>query len=531
VAPPGAIDMLLRLADKVRGRRLLHVSGGRFGGGPAEILHTLVPMMVDLGVEAAWEITGGDPGFYTTATALRAALDGAERVLADEALDHYVEMNRVNAVSLDVTSCWSTTCSRPLVARRAPAALVWLPSTARRPSAGRGRSGRGSPVRRAIFSLPRGRRLGIPATSSRLHRPAVREERDLTSREVTTILRGLGIAQDRPILLQVAPFDGRGRSASSTPPAGEEALQRAPRAGRHRRRRPGGPGHAGRAAGRRPGTTPTSACWSCRPTPTCRSTLQRAATIVLQKSVHEASGARRRGCPKAARGQPTNGAGRPHWACSYNNAETLDGASWRPRRPAPAAFRRASGADRGRRRLLRRHPRARGSDAAAHRGQHGAGWQVRSPPRRAGRGAAAATTTIAHRLRARALVLEADAVSATPAWIERLARPLRRRRPTSSRPPTPTATRHDLPAGPGACGRSGRRLQPFGGQQAVGALVEHLLIHPKWSWTGADVSDLWITGTASPTAGVWEAWLGPGGRSLATDLPAMIAQTLGAAFR
>ena len=44
----------------------------------------------------------------------------------------------------------------------------------------------------------------------------------------------------------------------------------------------------------------------------------------------------------------------------------------------------------------------------------------------------------------------------------------------------------------------GRRLQqPLGGQQALSArLVEHLLIHPKWSWTGGDVSDLWITGTA-----------------------------------
>ena len=79
VAPPGAVDMLLRLAERVRGTRLLHLSGGRVGGGSAEILHTLVPMMADLGVEATWEITGGDPGFYTTAATLRAALSSPTR--------------------------------------------------------------------------------------------------------------------------------------------------------------------------------------------------------------------------------------------------------------------------------------------------------------------------------------------------------------------------------------------------------------------------------------------------------------------
>jgi trehalose synthase len=215
VAPPGAIDMLLRLAERVRGRRLLHVSGGRFGGGSAEILHTLVPMMADLGVEAAWEITGGDPGFYATAAALRAALDGAERVLTDEALDHYVEMNRVNAkkIALDADLI--------LVHDVQPATLI----------ADRGAQGRwvwrchfdSSRAQRrawtflrpyvnqfdaAVFSLPKfGRRLGIPKyVIAPSIDPLSEKNRDLTAREVTTILRGLGVAQDRPILLQVAPF-------------------------------------------------------------------------------------------------------------------------------------------------------------------------------------------------------------------------------------------------------------------------------------------------------------------------------------
>jgi glycosyltransferase involved in cell wall biosynthesis len=159
-----------------------------------------------------------------------------------------------------------------------------------------------------------------------------------------------------------------------------------------------------------------------------------------------------------------------------------------------------------------------------------------------GRGAALrATFAMAHRLRARALVLiEADAVSATPTWIERLARPLLEEKADFV---TAAYARHRyegtisrLVLAPLVRTLYGRRLQhPFGGQQALSArLIEHLLIHPKWSWTGTDVSDLWITGTAIADGfNVWEAWLGPHqvrSRTRAIDLPAMIAQTLGAAF-
>ena len=215
VAPPGAVDIVLRLAEKVRGRRFLNVSGGRFGGGAAEILHALVPMLNDLGVDAAWEITGGDPGFYATTTALRAALTGSERALTDEALDHYVEMNRLNAKKLALEA------DLVLVHDVQPATLV-----GHRPAQGRWvwrcHFDCSRPSRRAwtflrpyvnqfdaaIFSLPKfARRLGIPKyVIAPSIDPLSEKNRELSSREVTQILRALGVAQDKPFLLQVGPF-------------------------------------------------------------------------------------------------------------------------------------------------------------------------------------------------------------------------------------------------------------------------------------------------------------------------------------
>ena len=215
VAPPGAVDIILRLAESVRGRRFLNVSGGRFGAGSAEILQALVPMMTDLGVDAAWEITGGDPGFYTTTAALRAALTGHERALTDEALDHYVEMNRVNGKKLTLEA------DLVLVHDVQPATLIQ-----HRPSAGRWvwrcHFDASRPSRRAwaflrpyvnqydaaVFSLPKfAQRLGIPKyVIAPSIDPLSEKNRELSPREVTTILRGLGVAQDKPLLLQVGPF-------------------------------------------------------------------------------------------------------------------------------------------------------------------------------------------------------------------------------------------------------------------------------------------------------------------------------------
>jgi hypothetical protein len=148
---------------------------------------------------------------------------------------------------------------------------------------------------------------------------------------------------------------------------------------------------------------------------------------------------------------------------------------------------------------------------------------------------------IAHELRVRALVLlEADVVSLTPEWIRDLVTPILRDKVDFI---CPAYARHRwegtvtrLILAPLVRALYGRRIhQPFGGQQALSTrLLEHLLVHPKWDWTGPDVSDLWITGAAIADGfAVYEAWLGPHvvrSRTRTTDLPTMIAGTLGAAF-
>jgi glucosylglycerate synthase len=147
----------------------------------------------------------------------------------------------------------------------------------------------------------------------------------------------------------------------------------------------------------------------------------------------------------------------------------------------------------------------------------------------------------ARELKARAcVVLEADVASVTPEWIRHLGGPILGDKADFM---GPAYTRHRwdgtitrLLLSPLVRALYGRRLQqPFGGQQALSArLIDHLLVHPKWNWSGRDVSDLWITGAAIADGfAVWEAWLGPHAvrsRTRTADLPTMLAETVGAVF-
>jgi hypothetical protein len=156
-----------------------------------------------------------------------------------------------------------------------------------------------------------------------------------------------------------------------------------------------------------------------------------------------------------------------------------------------------------------------------------------------GRGAAIRSAFgAAQRLGARVVLLvEPDVVSLAPDWIGALAAPVLEEKADLV---VPAYARHrfdgtitNLLIAPLVRALYGRRVhQPLGGQQALsGRLVEHLLLHPRWDWRGRALADVWILGAAIADGfAVWEAWLGPRvirSRTRTSDLPAMVAQTLG----
>ena len=101
-APKGTVDLLYRLSELVEGRRFLHVSAVRYGGGTAEVLRRLVPIMRSLGIEATWEVISGVQEFFDVTRRMTNALQGHEENLTEEMYDTYLRVNRRNAQVLNV---------------------------------------------------------------------------------------------------------------------------------------------------------------------------------------------------------------------------------------------------------------------------------------------------------------------------------------------------------------------------------------------------------------------------------------------
>ncbi|HSL00418.1 MAG TPA: glycosyltransferase [Rubrobacteraceae bacterium] len=93
-------DEVVELSERLKGVRVLHVNATSFGGGVAEILYTLVPLMRDVGLEAEWGVMFGAEPFFNVTKGFHNALQGADYELTVEDRAIYEEYNRQSAAAL-----------------------------------------------------------------------------------------------------------------------------------------------------------------------------------------------------------------------------------------------------------------------------------------------------------------------------------------------------------------------------------------------------------------------------------------------
>jgi trehalose synthase len=216
VAPPGTIDFLRRLSERVRRRHLLNVTATREVGGVAEILRGLVPLLEEVGVESAWESLEGESAVASIGARLHAALQGGEERVPDELFEDFRAFTRQRAAALDTAADMVVThdaLAAGLVETR-PQEGVWV---------WRCHLDVSRPQRRAwtflrqyvikydaaVFSLPAfAQRLPIPQfTIYPAIDPLGEKNRELDPPEVEAICDRLGVPRDKPVLLQVGRFD------------------------------------------------------------------------------------------------------------------------------------------------------------------------------------------------------------------------------------------------------------------------------------------------------------------------------------
>lgn len=220
VAGHDAVDYLCQLAAPLAGARVVHVNSTREGGGVAEILNKMVPLMEAVGLRARWEVISGDDDFYRCTKGFHNALQGEPVVLPDALLRAYEQTNARNAEALRevleqadfvvihdpqpaplITHCpnrrgkWVWRCH---IDASHPDRRVWRYL---RPWV--------APYDASIFSLaefaralPHPQYLIPPSID-----PLGPKNRELPEAEVGAVREKLGLAPDLPLVLQVSRYD------------------------------------------------------------------------------------------------------------------------------------------------------------------------------------------------------------------------------------------------------------------------------------------------------------------------------------
>ncbi len=95
------IEEIRNLAADLQGLKVMHLSATAFGGGVAEILYTLVPLMRDAGIETEWQVMLGREEFYNATKVLHNALQGNPEGLTPEQWQVFAKYNEMNAAEIE----------------------------------------------------------------------------------------------------------------------------------------------------------------------------------------------------------------------------------------------------------------------------------------------------------------------------------------------------------------------------------------------------------------------------------------------
>ncbi len=211
------IDELHLLADRVRHRRLQHINSTSVGGGVAEILTRMVPLLRDLGIDTTWDVIKGNQAFFAVTKAFHNALHGGQESITDEMLEVFRETTAMNLADLanygDVVVVHDPQPAG-LIAKRAQVGGRWI---------WRCHIDVATPDPRvwnflqeyvegydaSMFSMPDfAQQLSIPQYMVPPSiDPLSDKNRELSDAEVQAVVERYGLDPGRPIVTQISRFD------------------------------------------------------------------------------------------------------------------------------------------------------------------------------------------------------------------------------------------------------------------------------------------------------------------------------------
>lgn len=94
------IEELMALAGRLSGKVIQNINSTFTGGGVAEILTRMVPLLNQLGVDARWKTIKGSEEFFSVTKKLHNALHGRKEHISSEDFSLFLEVNKKNIEEL-----------------------------------------------------------------------------------------------------------------------------------------------------------------------------------------------------------------------------------------------------------------------------------------------------------------------------------------------------------------------------------------------------------------------------------------------
>lgn len=217
VAGASEVEELKLLAARVVGKTILNVNSTAVGGGVAEILTRMIPLLKDLGVDARWSVIKGNERFFAITKNMHNALHGMDVPISGDDLAFFVDVNRRNAAEMDLASdILFIHDPQPiaLVERKEELGRKWIwrchiDFTDPRPEVWDFLKGYIERYDGAVFSAPAfSRPLSVrQVLISPSIDPLSDKNRELSEEEIDRVCARHGIDRGRPIVTQISRFD------------------------------------------------------------------------------------------------------------------------------------------------------------------------------------------------------------------------------------------------------------------------------------------------------------------------------------
>jgi trehalose synthase len=96
------IDELELCAGKLSGLSIQNINSTAVGGGVAEILMRMVPLLQELGIKTSWDVIKGGEKFFEVTKKIHNALHGQRIDFTEDEINLFVETNELNAENMDL---------------------------------------------------------------------------------------------------------------------------------------------------------------------------------------------------------------------------------------------------------------------------------------------------------------------------------------------------------------------------------------------------------------------------------------------